>query len=88
MQAFLITSFDDESAVLTLILQKAGFTVRSARTILQLTSSWPEKPLDFILIAISGSTGQFLKALNQLRNHTVVPIMLITDPIDETSQVA
>lgn len=88
MQAYLISLFDDESSVLTLILQKAGFAVHSTRAISQLTTSWPEQPLDFILIALAEDTAEILNEINQLRLQTAVPLMLITDSCDETHQVA
>jgi len=87
MQALLISEFDEESAVLSLILQKAGLTVRALRELSSLSISWPEQPVDFIMIALSETAGQSLKDIHQIRQHTVSPIMLITDPLAESSQV-
>ena len=53
MQALLFCPYVDESAVLTVVLQQAGFTVRSIRNLEQAIAQWPEQPSELILI---GST--------------------------------
>ena len=87
MQALLVSLIDDESAVVNMILQKAGFTVRAIGDFSALLSSWPEQPVDFIMITVNESTGYSLKDLRQIRQHSEVPIMLITDPLTESHQV-
>jgi DNA-binding response OmpR family regulator len=87
MQAYLITSFDDEAAVLALILQKAGFAVSTTKSVSSLTTTWPEFALDFILIALADESESFIKEIKQLRLHTAVPIVLITSSKDESLQV-
>lgn len=87
MQALLVSEFDEESSVLALLMQKAGFTVRELRELSSLFTSWPEQPVDFILIAVDASDEQSQKNIRQIRQHTESPIMLITDPLVESSQV-
>jgi DNA-binding response OmpR family regulator len=87
MQALLVSEFDDESAVLSLILQKAGFTVRALRDLSSLFTSWPEQPVDFIMIALNETRAESLKNIHQIRQHTEAPIMMITDPLAESYQV-
>jgi DNA-binding response OmpR family regulator len=88
MHAFLISTYDDESSVLALILQKAGFSVRTLHNISQLTTSWPEQTVDFILIAVAEEKDQLLKEIKHLRQHTIVPFLMISDNQDENYQIA
>ena len=50
MQAVLFSPHVDEANVLQVILQQAGFMVRTARSLDQAIEAWPENPADFILI--------------------------------------
>ena len=88
MQAILISPFDDESAVLTMILQRAGLSVRSVRDISSLGETWLDQPMDIFLIAVPDDTPQLLNQIHQLRQHTSVPIVMITAAEDESQQVA
>ena len=74
MQAVLISPHQDEANVLQVILQQAGFMVRTARSLDLAIETWPENPADFILIVITGEHSKSLTHINQLRAHTVVPI--------------
>jgi DNA-binding response OmpR family regulator len=87
MQALLFSSFADEAAVLTVVLQQAGFTVRSIRDLDQAIESWPEQPSDLILVTLTEERAQALKKIKQMRAHTAVPIAVITDPVSENAQV-
>ncbi len=88
MQAYLISPFDEESTAITAVLQKSGFTVRSSRTISNLTTSWPSEPLDLMVILQEGVHDELVTELKQLRQHTAVPILLIMDVTSENQQVA
>lgn len=85
MQALLISPFPEETSVLTLILQKAGFTVRSQRELSQSTDAWSDQPVDLILINSQKEDEGLLRQIRQLRMHTAVPILLVcgTD-VEET----
>jgi DNA-binding response OmpR family regulator len=87
MQALLFSSYADEAAVLTVVLQQAGFTVRSIRDLDRAIDSWPEQPSDLILVTLTDDHGQALKKIKQMRAHTAVPITVITDPVSENAQV-
>lgn len=87
MQALLIAEFEEESAVLSLILQKAGFSIRTIKDFSTLLTMWPEQPVDFIAIALSESTSLSLKSIRQIRQHSAVPILVVADPLTETQQV-
>ena len=79
MQAILVSSFDEESTVLTVILQKAGFTVRTARALSHLATSWPTDPPDLFVIAVEDISDGLITEFKQFRQHTAVPILVITD---------
>jgi DNA-binding response OmpR family regulator len=87
MQAILISPHADEANVLQIILQRAGFMVRSARNLEQAIESWPENPADLILIALSGEHSKSLTQIKLLRAHTVVPILLVSDTLSDDLHV-
>jgi DNA-binding response OmpR family regulator len=88
LQAFLVSPYDEESTALTVVLQKAGFTVRAARILSHLTTSWPVEPLDLIVIVIDDFSDGLVTEFKQLRQHTAVPILVITDIKIENQLVA
>lgn len=88
MQAFLIAPVDDEAAVLRLLLQKGGFVVQTASSMTNLTSAWPEDPLDLIVISLNEINGKMLGEIKRLREHFAVPFLLIGDSVSENQLVA
>lgn len=88
MQALLFTSHQEESAVLSLVLQQAGFSVRTTKILEPSVENWPENPVDFICIALDNDQEKSTIVINQLRGHTVVPILVISDPQTESQEVA
>ena len=87
MEALLFSQYPEEAAVLKLILQQAGFIVRSSRGFELAVETWPERPADLVLIAKSEAHADMIKHIKQIRMHTVIPICVITDPILENLQV-
>lgn len=87
MQAFLISPQAEESAILTVILQKAGLMVRSSKQLTRISETWPRDPVDLILIAAGGIDADLLTAIRQIRLQTAVPVLLILDQVPETGQV-
>lgn len=79
MQALLISPSPDETPVLTIILQKAGFSVHANKELSQTDEAWSKRPTDFILISPLQVNESLIKQVRQLRMHTAVPIMLISD---------
>ncbi len=88
MQAILFASQSDESAVLTVILQQAGFRVRGVRDLDRAIESWPEQPAELILIVLPDDKQQSLKQIGQMRAFTAAPIIVISDPLPEDLQVS
>jgi DNA-binding response OmpR family regulator len=81
MQAILFCSHTDESNVLQVILQQAGFMVRTYRSLDQAIDAWPENPADLILAVLTDDHDKSLVQVKQLRAHTAVPIILISDSL-------
>ncbi len=88
MQAILISPYIDETGVLQVILQKAGFLARADRSLEQALTGWPENPADLILIVLEGENPKLITQIKSLRAHTVVPIVLISEQIADHLQVA
>jgi DNA-binding response OmpR family regulator len=87
MQALLFSAHADESTVLTVILQQAGFTVRSVRDLNLAIEAWPEKPSDLILITLPEDKARAIKQIEKMRMHTAIPICVISDSLTEDLQV-
>lgn len=87
MQAVLISPHADEAHVLQILLQEAGFLVRSARSLEQAIENWPENPADFILVVLTGDHSKTLTQLKLLRAHAVIPILLVSDVLPDDMHV-
>jgi len=79
MQAILFSPHADESNVLQVILQQAGFMVRTYRSLDQAIEAWPENPADLIMAVLADEHARSLAQIQQLRAHTAVPILVISD---------
>ncbi len=87
MQALLFTAHQEESAVLSLVLQQAGFSVRTTKKLEPSVENWPENPIDLICITLENNQENPTSIIKQLRGHTVVPILVISDPQTESQEV-
>lgn len=87
MHAMLFSPYIEEASVLNLLLQKAGFTVRTVHNLDQAINAWPEQPADFVLITLPENIARAKKHVENIRLHTVIPICIISDPINEGVQV-
>lgn len=87
MQALLFCHFADESAVLTTILQQAGFSVRSIRNLDQAISNWPEQPSELILLALPSEQRTTVQQISLLRAQTLSAIVSITENIPEQTHI-
>lgn len=83
MQALLFSPHIEEASVLILLLQRAGFTVRTVHNLDQAIDAWPEQPADFVIITLPEDFPRAKKHIESIRLHTIIPICIITDPINE-----
>jgi two-component system response regulator RegX3 len=85
MDALLFCEFDDEASILRNILQYGGLDTRLIKHLTGALDSWPEKPADLIFITLTDI--KYLELVKQMRNHTVVPIVLLAEMLAEDVQV-
>lgn len=82
MHAILFAHHTDEVAVLTIILQQAGFRVRSLRNLDDAIGAWPEEPFELI-ITLPEDQARGINQISQMRAFTAVPIIVISDQLPE-----
>jgi two-component system KDP operon response regulator KdpE len=87
MYALLVCPDSDEAAILTVVLQRTGFSIRPARSLERAILAWPSQPSDLILLA-TAKDGFSLSQIQQLRGQTTAPFILITDSIREEEEVS
>jgi DNA-binding response OmpR family regulator len=87
MQALLFAFHQEESAVISLLLQQAGFIVSTSRKLEAAVENWPEEPLDLICIVMERDAEKEIPTIKQLRGHAVVPMLVIMDPVPEGVEV-
>ncbi len=87
MEALLFSNFPDETSVFQVLLQQAGFLVRWSQSLSKAIENWPENPADMVVIVLAEEISASLKLVRQMRAHTAVPIVVISDPVTESLQV-
>ena len=81
MYALLLAKDSDESAVLSLVLQRAGLTVTTAKDLQHVMQTWQERPTDLILLALSEPSPQDQMGL--VRAEAQVPLIIVVNTVDE-----
>ncbi len=81
MYALLLAHNADESAVLRLALQRAGFASRVTTDLKQAVTDWPDSPSDMVLLSFPENAP--IDAVHDLRALTDVPLAVISNPIGE-----
>ena len=81
MYALLLAQNADETAVLSLALQRAGLAVTAGKDLGRALQAWPERPADLILLALEGSDP--LACIREVRAITEAPAVMIVDPLAE-----
>jgi len=87
MQALLFNPHAEETAILTMVLQQAGFTVRAVRNLDQAIQDWPDQPSDLIMITLPKDQEKTIRQAKQLRAHTAVPIVVLYDQLSSDQHV-
>jgi DNA-binding response OmpR family regulator len=86
MYALLIAQDADEAAVLSLVLQRTGLAVTTARYLERAMQSWTERPADLLLMALPGSDP--LAQVRRVRDQTEVPLIVVVNPVAEEDHYA
>ena len=81
MYALLICDDADDTAILSLVLQRAGLAVTTSSQLEQAMKSWAGRPADMILVCLNKPAP--LEQVRRIRSETEVPLILITNTIDE-----
>lgn len=81
MYALLLAEDPDEAAILSLVLQRAGLAVTTAKNLDRAIKSWPERPADLVLLALSDLPPQ--EQVRRVRAEAVVPLILVLNSADE-----
>ncbi len=86
MRALLLSQDPDESAVLSLVLQRNGLTVSRSVNFERAVQIWTEQPADLLILAMDGSAP--LEKVRRWRGVTEVPLVLVVDVVPESMHVA
>lgn len=81
MYALLIAEDANEQAVLSLVLQRAGLAVTSARSVQRALDTWHERPADMVVAALA--LADPMAEVQRLRGQTDVPLVLVVDGLEE-----
>jgi DNA-binding response OmpR family regulator len=81
MYALLLAYNADESAVLRLALQRAGFAARISTDLESAIQEWPAQPSDLVLLAFRGDVP--VPLVRQIRAQTDVPFVILVDTLAE-----
>jgi DNA-binding response OmpR family regulator len=84
MNALLIAEDPDEVAILSLVLQRAGLTVATARNLEWSMQQWPDQPADLILLALA--SPPWPEQVRRVRAETQVPLVMVASSASEEMQ--
>ena len=89
MVAYLLDHDADEAAVLMVVLQRAGFSTRSSRDLERILQAWNDQPAELLVVAIKRGllASQAGPQISQIRAQSDVPVVLVTDLLDEDLQI-
>ena len=86
MYALLLSDDADETSILAVVLQRSGLAVNKSRDLDQTMRIWLERPVDLIMLAIAKPT--LTEQIRLVRAEAQVPLVLVTDPLEEKMQVS
>ncbi len=81
MYALLIAEDADEAAVFSLVLQRAGLTMTTAKDLKRAMQAWQDRPTDLILLALSSLSP--LEQVSLVRAEAQVPLIMVVNRGDE-----
>jgi two-component system response regulator RegX3 len=88
MLTLLLAPDADEAAILTLVLQRAGFEVRLIAEAEHAATGWQDRPAELFFFAFSDDKNPTPEFISQLRVENQAPIVVIFEKADENRQVA
>jgi len=81
MYALLVSDNNDETAILSLVLQRVGLAVTLSDDLDRALKSWPSRPADMIVLALREMPPA--AQVRRVRAETEVPLALTTNDLDE-----
>jgi DNA-binding response OmpR family regulator len=81
MYALVIAKDEDDIAIFSTILQRAGLAVTTTKDLDQAMQTWTERPSDIILLALPSQDP--FEQVRLIRTETIVPLILQTHIADE-----
>jgi DNA-binding response OmpR family regulator len=81
MYALLVADDSDETALLSLVLQRAGLACTTSGNLERAMQTWFERPADLVMISLQEPTP--LEQVRRIRAESEVPLVLIVDQITE-----
>ena len=81
MYALLVAEDNDDTAIFSMVLQRAGLAVTAAKDLDRAMRNWSQRPADIILLSLPDLPPQ--EQVQQVRNETSVPLVLIVNGLDE-----
>jgi DNA-binding response OmpR family regulator len=85
LYALLLAHNADESAVLRLALQRAGFASRVSTDLKQAIHDWQDQTSDLMLLSFKSEVP--MEQIREIRSKTDSPLVVISPTIDEDSHV-
>jgi len=85
MHALLVSQDADETAILSLILQRAGLTLSKVSALERILQTGPEQSVDFVVLAPRESPPP--AQVRRFRARTQVPLLVVVGNIEEEAQV-
>lgn len=85
MYALLLAHHADESAILRLVLQRAGLSSRVTTDLSQAIQEWDNQPIDLILLSFREQIP--LDQVRLIRSKTEVPLIIIAPDINEDQHI-
>lgn len=87
MLTLLFAPDPDEAAILTLILERAGFEVRLISEADRVAQAWQDRPVELFLFAFVDDKALTPEYISQLRLENQAPIVLLLERSDERRQL-
>ena len=85
MYALLLAHNADESAILRIALQRAGFAARISTDLAQAIQDWQNQPSDLVLLSIKQNIS--VLHIKDFRSQAEVPFVVIANPMEEDLHV-
>lgn len=81
MHALIVCDDEDETALLSFVLQRVGVTQHTSATLERALQRWSEQPSDLIVLAVRPRV--LMDDIRAVRRTTEAPLVLVSEPLSE-----